>query len=305
MLFRPDGTRKQKRFAGFLHEGGTMRTDRLLTVPALFAKAAKVILAGVCVLLVAGTGLAQAPADKAWTTLQGGLADKGVDNRAVAVRLLGLIENNPKAEEFALKALADEKPDVRAAAADALGQMKAKSAVPKLTELAKSEKDVSVILACGRSLIALGDPLGFNVFYAVLTGERKSGAGLGADQKKMLSDPKKMAQFGFEQGIGYVPFGGVGYGTFKAVTKDDASPVRAAAAKILAKDPDPKSSEALVAAASDKSWIVRAAALDAISHRDDPSLSAQIEPRLNDEKEAVRYTAAAAIIHLADVGSTR
>ena len=49
-----------------------------------------------------------------------------------------------------------------------------------------------------------------------------------ADQKKMLSDPKKMAQFGFEEGIGFIPFAGVGLGAVKAFTKDDVSPVRAA-----------------------------------------------------------------------------
>src|SRR5882762_8317679 len=63
------------------------------------------------------------------------------------------------------------------------------------------------------------------------------------DQKKRLKDPKKIAQFGFEQGIGFIPFAGGGMGVFKAVTKDAAAPVRAAAAKILAKDPDAKSGE--------------------------------------------------------------
>jgi len=68
----------------------------------------------------------------------------------------------------------------------------------------------------------------------------------------MLSDPRKMAQFGFEQGIGFVPFAGLGYGIFKKLTKDDSSPVRAAAAITLAKDPDPKSGDALVVAVPDR-----------------------------------------------------
>jgi len=261
----------------------------------------RTVLTALSLLLIAGGVFAQTSTDKAWSILQTGLSDKTVENRATAVRLLGLLEDNPKALEFAIKALSDQKPEVRTAAADAIGQMKAKSAVPQMKEMVKTEKDASVIMACGRSLIALGDPLGFNVYYAVLTGERKSGQSLLDDQKKMLSDPKKMAQFGFEQGIGFVPFGGLGYGAFKMVSKDDTSPVRAAAAKILARDPDPLSGEALVAAASDKSWIVRAASLDAISHRGDPSLLAKIAPGLSDEKVSVRYTAAAAIIHLTDV----
>jgi HEAT repeat protein len=243
---------------------------------------------------------AQAPAEKAWTILQAGLAEKGATQRAAAVRVLGLLEGNAKAEQLALAALGDEKPEVRAAAAEALGQMKAATAAPRLVEVIKSDKEVVVVMAGARSLIALGDGLGFAVYYAVLTGERKTGEGLVEEQKKMLKDPKKMAQFGFEQGIGFIPFASVGYGVLKGVTKDDSSPVRAAAAKILAKDSDPRSAQALVEAAADISWIVRAAALDALSHRGDPTLLPQIASKLDDENYAVRLTAAAAVIHLHD-----
>jgi len=243
----------------------------------------------------------QPPLDNSWIILQGGLSDKSTNNRSAAVRILGLLDYNPKALDLALQALSDQNPDVRAAAADALGDMKAQSAIPKLKDLVKVEEDPAVILAAAHSLIELGDPLGYNVYYAILTGELKSGQGLLDQKKKMLSDPKKMAQFGFEQGIGFVPFAGIGYSAFKRVTKDDSSPVRAAAAEVIAKDPDPKSGDALVTAASDKSWIVRAAALDAISRRGDPDLSPKIEFALNDNRSVVRYTAAAVIIHLADV----
>ena len=286
-----------------------LSANKRIAVPAVRAcisGALRVGVVGLCSLVAfSGRAKAQSPVDQAWTVLRGGLSDKTISDRASAARLLGLLENNATAQELAVKALADPKPEVRGAAVDALGQMRAKSAVPKLVELVKSEQEVSVIMACGRSLIKLGDPIGYNVYYAILTGERKSGAGLLDEQKKMLGDPKKMAQFGFEQGIGFVPFGGVGYGAFKAVTKDDSSPVRAAAAAILAKDADPKSGAALVAAASDKSWIVRAASLDAISHRGDPALLPQIAPKLTDDKEIVRYTAAAAIIHLADIQAAK
>jgi len=225
------------------------------------------------------------------------LADKTTDERAIAVRVPGLLENDPKAQELALKALADDKPEVRAAAAEALGQMNAKSAAPKLEQvILGNEKEVAVILACARSMIQLGDNRGYNVYYAILTGERKSGGGLLDDQKKMLQDPKKMAQFGFERGIGFIPFAGIGYGAFKQFSKDDESPVRAAAAKMLIKDPDPKSREALISAASDKSWIVRMAALDSLARRGDPTVIPQIMPQLDDEKDVVRYTAAGAII---------
>lgn len=243
----------------------------------------------------------QASSDKAWTVLQAGLTNSNTDNRTVATRLLGVLTTNAQAQSLALKALSDDKPDVRAAAAEALGNMQAKSAIPQLHKLVQTERDAGVVISVGRALIALGDPLGFNVYYAILTGERKSGGGLLEDQKKMLNDPKKLATFGFETGVGFIPFGGLTLGVFRSLTKDDVSPIRAAAAEVLIKDPDPKTTEALKTAVTDKSWVVRAAAIDALGKRNDPSVIPALEPALDDGKEAVRYAAAASIIRLYDL----
>ena len=70
------------------------------------------------------------------------------------------------------------------------------------------------------------------------------------------------------------------------------------AARILAKDPDPKSGQALVEASQDSRWLVRVAAVDSLARRGDPAVLGAIDPRLDDEKDIVKYTAAAAIIHL-------
>jgi hypothetical protein len=107
----------------------------------------------------------------------------------------------------------------------------------------------------------------------------------------MLKDPKALAKLGFEQGIGFIPFAGMGYGAFKALSKDDESPVRAAAALRLARDPDPKSAGALATAAGDEKWMVRAAAIDA-------ALLKAVVARLNDENETVRFNAAACVLRL-------
>jgi HEAT repeat protein len=250
-------------------------------------------------------GVSQASSAKAWTVLQAGLSNSNTDNRTVATRLLGGLTKNAQAQDLALKALSDDKPEVRAAAAEALGNMQAKSAITKLHKLVETERDAGVVISVGRALIALGDPLGFGVYYAILTGERKSGAGLLEDQKKMLNDPKKLANFGFETGVGFIPFGGLTLGVFRQLTKDDVSPIRAAAAEVLIKDPDPKTTEALKTAVADKSWLVRAAAIDALGKRNDPSVIPALEPALDDGKEAVRYAAAAAIIHLCDVKNSK
>jgi HEAT repeat protein len=245
--------------------------------------------------------VSQAPVDKAWTVLQLGLTTNNTDNRTVATRLLGGLPKNQKAQDLALKALADSKPEVRAAGAEALGTMQAKSAIPQLQQLCRTDQDAGVVISCAKALVNLGDPLGFNVYYAILTGEMKSGASLMEEQKKMLKDPKKLAQFGFETGVGFIPFGGLTLGVFRSLTKDDVSPIRAAAAEVLIKDPDPKTTAALKTAVSDKSWVVRAAAVDALGKRKDPSVIPALEPALDDDKEAVRYTAAVSIIHLNDL----
>jgi len=245
------------------------------------------------------------PKAQAWSVIYTGLADNSTDKRTTAVQVLGLLPGDPKATEAALKALKDDKPEVRAAAAQALGDMKAKTAIPELVALV-NDKDAGVIIAGAHSLIALGDNRGYNVYYAILTGERKSGTSLMDEQKKMLNDPKKMAQFGFEQGIGFIPFAGLGYGAFKMVTKDTTSPVLAAAAITLAKDPDPKSGQALAdTAATNKSWIVRAAALNAIALRGETSLLPAATAQLDDPREEVRYSAAAAVIRLTDLSTRR
>jgi HEAT repeat protein len=235
--------------------------------------------------------------ERAWKILDDAAVSPSLEKRTHAISALGLISRNAHSEELAVKALADDKPDVRTAAANALGEMSASKAIPALKKTV-TDSDPGVVLAAAHSLLLLKDKEAYQIYYAVLTGQRKSGRGLLADQRKMLGDPKKMAALGFETGIGFVPFGGMGLTAYRTLTKDDASPVRAAAAKILSADPDPKSGEAWVTAASDKSWIVRAAALDAIGRRGDRSLAARIEPQLSDERDIVQDIAAAAIIRL-------
>jgi HEAT repeat protein len=241
------------------------------------------------------------PKVQAWAILHDGLANSSYEKRSKAAQVLGLLKDDPEAERLAIKALSDDHPEVRAAAAASLGQIGDKSAIPELHKLF-TDKDVTVILAAARSLLDLGDKTGYNVYYAILTGETKTGTGLLDEQKKMLKDPQKMAQFGFETGIGFIPFAGMGWTAFKMLRKDDTSPILAASAITLADDPDPKSGTALVnAAETGKTWIVRAAALNALAKRGDPKLIKAAEEALSDEKEEVQYSGAAAVIRLSDI----
>jgi HEAT repeat protein len=240
----------------------------------------------------------------AWTVLSTGLVDNSTDVRTRAVHVLGELNGNAKAKDAAISVLKNDKqPEVRAVAAQSLGEMGAKDAIADL-HAAFQDPDPSVIIAAAHSLIELGDNRGYNVYYAVLTGEQKTGQSLSDQQKKMLKDPKKMAALGVQAGIGFIPFGGLAMGGYKLLTRDDTSPVLAAAALMLAKDPDPKSGKALADASADKDkWLVRAAAFDAIARRGDPALLGAAEAGLQDDKDQVKISAAAAVIHLHDIQS--
>jgi len=241
------------------------------------------------------------PRTQAWSVLKQGLENSNIEKRTKAVADLGLLPGDPQALDAALTALKDPKPEVRAAAAQALGDMSAKSAIAQL-KAALQDSDPSVILAAGHAMLALGDDDGYDVFYAVLTGQEKAGSGLLGQSKQMFDDPRKLAGLGFQTALGFVPFGGVGVSAYKFFTKDDTSPVLAAAALTLAKDPDPKSGEALAnAALEQKKWLVRAAAFNAIAKRGDPSLMKTAVLGLQDAQDEVQYAAAAAAIRLSDI----
>lgn len=240
---------------------------------------------------------AEPPAEKAWRILHEGLKDANSERRAKAVRALGLLTGSAEAEKAAIQGLNDEKANVRLAAAAALGSMHAEHAAGNLEE-ALGDSEPTVVLAAANSLLLLHDDVGYDTYYEVLTGEKRANKGLIKEQLDTLKDKKKMAQLGFEEAIGFIPFAGIGYEVFKTVTKDDSSPLRAAAAKKLAYDPEPDAAEALVQAAGDRNLTVRAAALEAVALRADASLVPKISAALDDDKDLVRLTAAACVVRL-------
>jgi HEAT repeat protein len=244
------------------------------------------------------------PREHAWQILEDACAGDKTGDRATATLVLGLIPNDPTSNRLAEKALTDEKPEVRAAAAAALGNMTSRKSIPKL-KAAMDDEDAAVVLAAAHSLDLMHDDSAFEVYYEVLNGQRKSGKGLIGAQKSLLHDPKKMAELGFQEGIGFIPFAGIGWGVVKAIAKDDSSPVRAAAARVLARDPDPATTKALAEATGDKSWIVQVAALEALAKRGDPSALPTVQKYMSDEKGAIKFTAAAAVIHLSAIKAAK
>ncbi|MBV8072599.1 MAG: HEAT repeat domain-containing protein [Acidobacteriaceae bacterium] len=248
-------------------------------------------------------GYGQAPRQQAWAILQSGTTDKNSETRVAAVTVLALIPGDPRAAGLAVQALNDQDPDVRKAAAGSLGTLKAKSAIPALRNALK-DQDGNVVLAAAHALVMTGSETGYGVYYALVTGERKSGESLIGSQEQevdqMLHNPKGMAEMAFEQGIGYAPFGGIAWGAYQKFhsSENQELVVKATAVKMLAKDPDPRSGTALVNATGDSHWEIRAAAYDAIARRGDSSLLPQITKGLNDDKDVARLTAAAAVAQL-------
>jgi HEAT repeat protein len=247
--------------------------------------------------------------DRAWEILRAGLAFESTEKRVKAITALGLMKGNPEAERLATDALKDSKTEVRAAAATALGTMQARRAKSAL-EAALDDNEPAVVLATANSLLLLKDTnFAYDIYYGVLTGTMRTNNGVVKEQikeqMKILHDKKKIAELGLEQGVGFIPYGGLGYGMVKTLVKNDNSPVRAAAAKKLAHDPDPVTAKALVDATQDKNWLVRVAALEAIAERGDRSLISKVAPSLDDDKDDVRYTAAACIARLSAMPAKR
>ena len=242
--------------------------------------------------------------EKAWAILRAGAKDGDTRKRAKAVRVLGLVRADSTAEHLAEDSLKDRQPEVRAAAAAALGDLQSRAAIPTL-RAALDDPDLSVALAASRALVALHDDTGYDIEYAILTGKRKNGVTLTAQALTTLHDPNKVASFAFEEGIGFVPYAGYGVDLFKALASRSAAPARASAAAALAHDPDPRSGHALAHAAFDKDYVVRAAALEAIAQRGDPRLLHDIEPTLDDHRAIVKYVAAAAVLRLSEAHPKR
>jgi HEAT repeat protein len=245
------------------------------------------------------------PEEQAWAVVHAGLTETKVAYRVSAIEALSLMSEDQRAINFALRALEDRDEHVRVAAAVTLGQLHAERAVPQLKKALKDRR-MSVVLAAARSLLLLKDPSAYAIYYAILMRDKKTNDGLIEGQLKRFRDPKQVAQLGFQEGLGFVPLGGVGYEAVRELRKHNTAPVRAAAARWLASDPDKMTEDALIQTALvDKSLIVRLASLDALAERGDPSSIGRLQKNLSDRNSAVRYRTAALILRLSAKTRTR
>src|ERR1700691_3138795 len=235
--------------------------------------------------------------NQAWDILMGGAHGSNIDKRANAIQALGLDSGDPAAVQLAEDALGDKEAYVRAAAAKALGALGSTESIPKLQNLV-NDKDISVALAVGHALVQLKSNSGYDVYYSLVVGVRKGRTSPITEEINQMKTPSRAVRFAFDQGIGFLPYGGYGMEALHAWKKRSTAPTRAAAARELAGDPDPRSGQALANAVSDKAWSVRAAAIAAIAKRGDTTLLVGIVPAMSDRKDVVRYSAAAGVLRL-------
>lgn len=239
--------------------------------------------------------------DEAWGILDAGLEAKTVDKRAEALAALGVAAGDETALKTLEECLQDPKPEIRTAAVAALGDMNAKSSLPKIKALL-SNSDARTTLAIAAVLKKFGDPEGFEIYNELVTGERKDGQKLTDGVK----DRKGLEKMGAEAAIGFLPFGGVATGAYDYISGNSKSVanVYVVAVNALADDPDPQVKKALVQAAVGGKVPVRVAALRALAKRGDATVVDEIEPAMHADKAVVSYTAAAAILHLLAPGQT-
>lgn len=235
--------------------------------------------------------------NRAWTLLKEGLSNTNAGKRMKAVHALGLA--GLRTQSMAETALTDPDKLVRAEAAAALLQMNAVGASPKLRQCLK-DKELQVVLACANTLYEFKDPAAYEIYYDILTGERRSHTGLLQSQLDTLHDRRQLEMLAFQTGIGFVPYGGTAWQAIKTIERDDSSPIRALAATRLAKDPSKATTAGLEKYAQDKKPQVREAVLQAIAVRGDPALMNTVETLLGDDNESVRFDAAATVISLSD-----
>ncbi len=239
--------------------------------------------------------------EQAWAVLNEGLKHDRASHRMIAVQALSLMAKNRTAERLAMRALKDHDIKVRASAATTLGQLQARQAIPSLRQRLQ-DPEIVVVLSAAQALYLMKDPSAYDIYYAILMGDRKSSAGLLQSQLDRLKDPKQMMQLGIQEGISFVPFGGMGYEAFRELKSHSGDSARAAAARFLARDPDQVTEDALLQSAlADKNEEVRLAALDALAERGDPKCIERLAKNLTEDKSAVRYRTAAAILHLGDL----
>ena len=242
----------------------------------------------------------------AWKMLSQTASNRNPLRRAEAVVALGTAGSQKRVVRLVERSLDDHDASIRELAARTLGEMRARSAIPKLTE-ALRDNSPEVSFAAAKSLWSMGNRSGRDVLLKVLSGEANSSGAMKSGliknefqaTRKKLDDPKALAVMGAKEAATSI-FGPAGWGIkiMEELTVDRSASARATSAILLGPDATLDTLRQLQDALNDKNWIVRAAAAQALGasrHREQIPF---LQPLLGDSKPAVRCMAAAAIVRL-------
>ena len=242
--------------------------------------------------------------DASFAALESSL-NGGFDHKQQALAALGTIPGtDQRAVKLGVDALHSKDTQIRVAAANALGAMKATSAAPDLK--AAFEDTGEVAFAAARALVNMGDPSGREVLVAVIAGDRKDTPGMLTnavrDARKRMRHPEGLLLMGAGDAGGamFGPPAAIPFGAAQAAFKMKGVSGRAAAAQALEKDPEPYAVTLLEWALTDHNWEVRAFAAKALGARGSADSIPKLQDLLNDDRNTVRTYAAASIIRIED-----
>jgi HEAT repeat protein len=244
------------------------------------------------------------PRETAWGELSSTLHGDMYHRLQALAAVATISGTDARAVKIASDALHDHDAEVRVAAANALGQMKATQAAPDLR--AALDDTGEVAFAAAKALCEMGDPGGRQMLVAVIAGDRKDTPGMLTnavrDARKKMHHPQGVLLMGGQDAAGAV-FGPAGMGivAVKDAFKMRGTSGQASAADALAKDPEPYAVTLLEWALSDDKWEVRAAAAKALGERGTMESIDKLESvMIADKHTAVRTLAAAAIVRIGD-----
>jgi HEAT repeats len=277
-------------------EWGVMRLHVFAVVPLVLSFTA-----------VAADTSTKSPRDAAWQAIDKSLRTGNLDCRRETVIAISTIDpSNQEAVNRLVNTMKNDKSvPIRQQAALALGQMKARQAIPALKDTLEDKSD-EVAFAAATALTEMGDKAGQGTLIAVLTKERKAGPGMMTNARrgaeKQLQHPQGMLLMGAQGAAGAViPGAGLGVAAVRrgaAGLRGNGGTGRASAAASLAKDPDPYAVTLLEWALGDDSPSVREEAAKGLGQRGNAASVAKLTPLLQDGKNSVRTMAAASIIRL-------
>jgi HEAT repeat protein len=262
----------------------------------------------IILIFAAGCLFGQTPDETAWQTIDQGVHDTNPIKRRKTVLAMSLLRPEPKPVALIETALDDKDTGVREAACATLGELKARTSIPKL-QMALSDATPEVIFAAEQALYNMGDSTGRQVLTAILLGEQSDSSGFITssvrNMKLKLHDPKALLMLGVQEGAGFAGPFGLGVPVAEGLLKDSQASGKTVAALLLATDRTPETLKALQDSLTDKNWTVRVAAARAIGIRDATGLYGDVAKLLDDKQFEVQIAAGAVLIRLKQPGGPK